>query len=209
VDRGRRSRTTRGAALGWVGASEGAGNLLKDVDYTFLDLGTLRVFFPLAAAALLGAALLAASALRALPSQAVDGRLGRLAIVVALAGAGLSFVALFLPLRSVSEDRHAILREGAVNAPWVALEPVVALVAVGVVAAAGLLALGSDVVRAGLLLALGSLTFLYFLTYVVAVHQHEPGGYGPGGFAGMLGAAAVTAAGILTLRSSERGRSVG
>jgi hypothetical protein len=116
------------AALGWVGAREGPGNLLKDVDYVFLDLTSLLVFFPLAAAALLAGALLA---------------------------------------RRRAEQRA----------------------------------------RAGGPAARARRADVPFLPDVRPVRPSKrPGSYGPGGFAGMLGTAAVIGAGLLQLRAAVRHR---
>ena len=46
---------------------------------------------------------------------------------------------------------------------------------------------------------------LYFVSQVLSVELHESGSYGPGGVIGVLGAAAILAAGVLEL-GAARGR---
>ena len=194
---------TSAAAIGWVGGEPGVAGLLSDKDFEDILPTLLRVSYALAAVVLVTAALLAAASLgfrRLLESE----RSARLHALVALAGAGMCLAALFLPFRNESGDRHQILSEGTVTSPWVAFEPVGALAAVALVAAAGLLGRGHGLLRAGALLALGVGLLAYFVSYIVSVHYHAPGAYGPGGLIGSFGAIAIVAA-ALQLRS-ELGR---
>ena len=200
---------TVGAAVGWAGVSDSPSGVFIDNDYEFLDATMLRLFFPLAAIALLAGALvaLAAAGGRRLLAPA-RMQAGRVHAGIAFAGAALCLAGLNLPLRNVTDDRHGILAEPAVDTPWVAFEPLVALAAVALVAAAGVLRRGSAAVRAGALLALGIGLLVYFATYVLAIHYHAPGGYGPGAILGAFGGIAIAAAGLLLRAEEARQRGI-
>jgi hypothetical protein len=188
---------TVAAALGWLGASEGAGALLKDTNEIPIGFGGLRVLFALGALTLLVAAVVAAAAAGGRRLLESDPRGGPgVAAAMPVAGATLCLAALFMPFRNDAGDRHEIWSEGAISTPWVGFEPIGALLAVAVVAAAGLLRRGDGRVRAGALLALGGGLLAYFATYVLSVHYHAPGTYGPGGIIGVFGGIVIAAAGL-------------
>jgi hypothetical protein len=196
---------TTGAAVGWAGASGSPSGVFIDPDSAFLSAPSLRLLLPLAALALLAAALraLAAAGGRGLLSR--DARTGRGHAGIALAGAVLCVAGLGLPLRNEIDDRHGILAEPALDVPWVAFEPLVALAAVVALAAAGILRRGSPAVRAGALVALGVALVVYFTVHIVAIHLHAAGSYGPGAILGVFGGIGIAAAG-LQLRGEDARR---
>jgi hypothetical protein len=106
----------------------------------------------------------------------------------------------------VTGDRHQIWSEGAISNPWVGVEPLGALLAVAALAVAGLLRRGDALVRAGALLALGVGLLLYFASYILSVHYHAPGAYGPGGIIGVFGGVAIAAAGLQLRATHARSR---
>jgi hypothetical protein len=188
---------TCAAGLGWLGASEGLGGLLKDTSSVSIGFSGLRSLFAVGALVLILAAVVATARAggRALLTAKADSARG-VAAAVALGGATLCFAALFMPLRNEIGDRHEIWSEGAINTPWVGFEPIGALLAVVALALASVLRRGDVLFRAGTLLALGVGLLLYFAAYVASVHYHAAGTYGPGGIIGAFGGIAIAAAGL-------------
>lgn len=192
-------QTTAGT-LGWLGL----GDFVYQVEAPPLVAG-------IPGAALLVWAALEAWWLASTPEEAIraDGEGGRLAPAaraLAIGGAIACLAALVLPFKNedgwlaVGSD-YAIVGSNTAALPWAAIEPVVAALAI---AGAALAVSRPRMFRAGLFLALGAQTMLFFFGYVAVVETALGGLHGAGAVVGMLGGAAAIAAGLATHRASAR-----
>jgi len=139
-------------------------------------------------------------------ADGVEGR--RPAAVLALVGAGLVVAGTFLPVNGGGDFgyRYAVF-DRSLEQPTLLLVAVEPLAVAACAAGCGLvLGRRAPILAAGLLIAFGFQTLLFFLAYVGATIFGDPNydSFEPGGVVGALGGALVLAAGVVVLLGTMR-----